>query len=181
MCGERAPFRPRRDPERVGRLHVEPPRTRVLDERIADRRDTVRDGEDDEAVIVPDQLVSGAQLLQLDGVGEPAEDPPHGVEEIAETGWPVDRDRNLAAAERKGLQHPGQAQVVVGVVMREEDLAQLDQADVRAQQLPLRALGAIEEQALAAATEEHRRGRALRGRHGAGRAEEDEIEVHGPS
>jgi len=68
---------------------------------------------------------------------------------------------------------------MVGVVVREEDLPQLDQADVRAQKLPLRALGAVEEQPLAAAAQEHRRRSALGSRHRARGAEEDEIEVHG--
>ena len=64
------------------------------------------------------------------------------------------------------------------MVVREEDLAELDQADVRPQQLALRALAAVEEQPVAAAPDEQRRRRALRGRHGAGSAEEDEVEIH---
>ena len=63
--------------------------------------------------------------------------------------------------------------------VREEDLAQLDEADVRAQELPLRALGAVEQQPLAAAPDERRGRRALGGRHRAGRPEEDDVEVHG--
>ena len=69
---------------------------------------------------------------------------------------------------------------MVGVEVREEDLAQLDQADRRAQQLPLRALAAVEQEPLAAAAHEERRRRPLRGRHRAGGAEEDDVEVHGP-
>ena len=68
-----------------------------------------------------------------------------------EPGRAVDRDRHLAAAERERLQHPGQPEVVVGVVVGEEDLAQVDQAERRAEQLALGALGAVEEQALAPA------------------------------
>lgn len=49
------------------------------------------------------------------------------------------------------------------------------------QKLALRALGAVEEQALAPAAKKHRRGRAMRGRHRARGTEKDKIEVHGPS
>ena len=91
---------------------------------------------------------------------------------------PVERERHLAPAERERLQHPGQAEEVVGVEVREEDLLEVDEADVRAQQLPLRPLAAVEEEPLAAAADERRRGRAARGRHRAGRAEEDHVEIH---
>ena len=60
----------------------------------------------------------------------------------------------------------------------EEDLAELDEPDGRAQHLPLRPLRAVDEQALAAAAHEQRARRALRGRHRAGRTEEDEVEIH---
>ena len=63
--------------------------------------------------------------------------------------------------------------------VREEHLAQIDEADARAQQLALRALAAVEKQALAAAADQQRGRRALRGRRRTGRAEEDEVEVHG--
>ena len=67
---------------------------------------------------------------------------------------------------------------MVGVEVRQEDLLQVDEADVRAQQLPLRSLAAVEEQPLPAAPHERRRRRAARGRHRAGGAEEDHIEIH---
>ena len=52
-------------------------------------------------------------------------------------------------------------------------------ADARAQQLALRPLGAVDEQPVAAAADQGRRGGALGGRRGAGRPEEDDVEVHG--
>ena len=69
---------------------------------------------------------------------------------------------------------------MVRVIVGEEDLAQLDEPDVRAQELALGALGAVEEEALAAAADECRRGRPLRGRHRARGAEKDDVEVHAP-
>jgi hypothetical protein len=55
---------------------------------------------------------------------------------------------------------------VVGVEVRDEDLLQLDEADVAAEQLALRPLGAVEEQLLPATAHEGRRKRTLRGRRG---------------
>ena len=63
--------------------------------------------------------------------------------------------------------------------VREEDLLELDQPDVAAQELPLRPFRAVEEQPLASAADERRRERALRRRRGPGRPEEDDVEIHG--
>ena len=63
--------------------------------------------------------------------------------------------------------------------MGQEHLAQLHEADVAAEELALRPFGAVEEQALAAATDERRGRCALGRRRGAGRPEEDDVEIHG--
>jgi putative nucleotidyltransferase with HDIG domain len=67
------------------------------------------------------------------------------------------------------------------VVVREEHLRQLDEADRGAQQLALRALAAVEEQALAAPAEQHAREAPLGRRNRARGAQKDQIEVHVPS
>ena len=69
--------------------------------------------------------------------------------EFREAWGAEDLDRHLAPAEREGLQHSGQPEVVIGVVVREEDLAQVDQPDRGPQQLALRSLAAVEQQAVA--------------------------------
>ena len=94
---------------------------------------------------------------------------------------PVEHERQLAPAQRERLQHPGHAEEVVGVEVREEDLLQVDEADVRAEELALRPLAAVEQQPLAAAADERGGGSAARGRHRAGRAEEDDVEIHAAS
>ena len=137
------------------------------------------DGKRRDAVLVPRERVARPQLHELVAVGQPPEDPAQRDEQVAQTRRAVDRDRRLAAAQRERLQHPGKAEVVVGVVVRQEDLVQVDEPDLRSQQLPLRPLGAVEQQPLAAAPDERRRGRAQRGRRRAGRPEEDDVEVHG--
>jgi len=68
---------------------------------------------------------------------------------------------------------------VVRVKVREEDVFEVDEPDVRAEQLSLRPLAAVDEHPVSAAAKE-RRGRPARGgRRGRRGPEEDEIEVHG--
>ena len=112
-------------------------------------------------------------------VGQPAEDPPESAQQLVEAGRPVDREWRLPSAEGERLQHPGQSEVVIGVVVREEDLVELDEADVAAQQLALRALPAVDQEPLAAPPDERRAERALCGRHGSRRPEEHDVQIHG--
>ena len=63
--------------------------------------------------------------------------------------------------------------------VRQEDVLEVDEPDVRAKELPLGSLAAVDEQPVTAPANE-RRGGAPRGRgSGGGGPEEDEIEVHG--
>ena len=68
---------------------------------------------------------------------------------------------------------------MIGVVVREEDLLEVDEPDVAAQELALRPLGTVDEEPLAAAPDERRRQRSPRRRHRARRPEEDDVELHG--
>ena len=88
------------------------------------------------------------------------------------------QSRLVPAAQRERLQHPRQAEEVVGVEVGQEDVLEVGQADDRALELPLRALGAVEEELLAAAPHEERRRSALCGRHRGRGAEEEKVEVH---
>ena len=56
---------------------------------------------------------------------------------------------------------------MIGVEVGQEDLLEIDEADVATQQLPLRSLRAVEEQPVAATAHERRAERPLRRRHGA--------------
>ena len=136
------------------------------------------DGKRHQAVVVAGERVAGTELPELVPVGELAEDPAQRVEQVDEPRRAVDRDRHLAPAQRERLEHAGQPEVVVGVVVGQEDLAEVDQPERRAEHLALGALGAVEEQAFAPAPDEQRGRRTVGGRHRAGRAEEDEVEVH---
>ena len=99
-------------------------------------------------------------------------------EQVDESPRAVDLERDLASTQGERLEHPRQAEDVIGVEVRDEDLAQLDQPDDGTQQLPLGSLRAVEEQALAPPADEQRRRRTLGRRHRARGAEEDEIQIH---
>ena len=60
----------------------------------------------------------------------------------------------------------------------EKDLLQVGEPHCRALELPLGALGAVEQEPLAAAAEQEGRRCTLRRRHRGRRAEEEEVEVH---
>ncbi len=90
---------------------------------------------------------------------------------------PYTASGSLALAQGEGLQHARQPQPVVGVEVRDEDAVEIRQPD-RAQQLALRAFPAVEQQAIAAAADEHRRQAAARARHRAGGTGEEQGEVH---
>ncbi len=77
--------------------------------------------------------------------------------------WIVERD--LPTAQREGLEHARQAEIVVGMEVREVDGLELDEADVAAQELPLSPLSAVEEEAFAATADQGRGERALGGGH----------------
>ena len=75
--------------------------------------------------------------------------------------------------EVEGLEHSGETEPVIGVQVRDEDLIQIREPD-RAQQLALRALAAVHEDAIAAPAHEQRgQTAALGGQRAAGACEED--------
>ncbi len=168
----------RRHAERIGGLHVEPARPIVFVERVPDRAHTVMHGNDEDAVAVPLERLTGAHLDGLDRIRQPADDPPQVAEELAEARRPIDGQRHLPLTEGKGLQHPRQAERVIGVVVRQEDLLEIRQAQRRTHQLALRSFCAVEEQALAAPPHEKRCRRPRGGRGTRRRTQEDDVEVH---
>jgi hypothetical protein len=154
-----------RNPQRLGGLEVEAPGTRVLGQAVAVRPDAVLDGEGEDAVIAALERVAGHELAQLDVVGELPEDPAEDPEKVDQARRAVDREWQLAASERERLQHPRQAEVVVGVVVRQEDLVQLDEPDRGAEELSLSAFAAVEEDPVSAAADQRSGQAAARGGH----------------
>ena len=109
---------------------------------------------------------------------EPADDRREHREQVAEPRRPVELEPLLAPAQVVGLEQPRQAEHVIGVVVAEEHDVEIDEPDLRAQQLALRALAAIEQDAIAAAPDQRRGGRAAGRRRRARGAQEDDVQVH---
>ena len=170
-----------RNPERRGRLDVEATRPRHLHEGVPIRDGAVRDLEDDHPVLAAVECVAGTKLHELERIREFPEDPLERAEEVDEPRRAVHGERKTPSAQGERLQHPGEAEVVVGVEVRDEHLRQLDEPDGRAEELALRPLAAVEEDALPAATDQRPRQPPARCRHGARRPQEDEVEVHASS
>ena len=168
-----------RDAQRVCGVDVEPPGPLRLHDRVPERLGAVLDRESLDRVVAPLEPLPRLELDDRQRVREPPEERVQPLEQFAQAARPVDRQRRLVpATQRERLQHPRQAEEVVGVEVREEDLLQVGQADRRPLQLALRPLAAVEQEPLAAAPDEERSRGALRRRHRGSRAEEDDVEVH---
>ena len=166
-----------RDAEARGQLGVEAPGPGLLDDRVAERAAAVADVEGRHLVAVVGDAVAGLEVDDLERVAQAPVDDAHRAHERDGAGRAVDGQRRLAVAQLEGLEHPGQPEPVVGVVVGEEDRLHVGQPD-RAQQLALGALAAVEEQPVAAAAQQRRGQAAAGGRHRAGGAGEEEREVH---
>ena len=167
-----------RDSETLCLLEVEAARARLLDQCVPVRRQAVLDRERLDSVIVPHDALARSQFDERQLVAQPPEDAPQNPEEIVEPWRSVHGQRHLAASEREGLQHSRQAEIVVGVVVRQEDLGKLDEPDRGTQKLALRPFAAVDEDPLSAAAEERAGEPTLGSGHGARGSEEDEVEVH---
>ena len=120
------------------------------------------------------------QLDQLERIRDVAHDPPQRDEELLEAGRAEDAKRSLAPVQLVGLEQAGHAQVVVGVVVRDVEVVDLDEPG-RALHLALGALAAVDEDAIPAGTHEQARRRPPCRRHRASGAEKDNVKVHAAS
>jgi putative nucleotidyltransferase with HDIG domain len=170
-----------RNAEALRFLEVETARPRFLDQHVAVRRDAVLHRESLDPVVRPLHPLTRCELDEGQLVAQPAEDAPEDPEQVVEPGWAEDGQRHIAAAKGERLQHPGQTEVVVGVVVGQEDLRELDEPDRGAQELALRPLAAIDEDPFAAAADQRAGEAAPGGRHRTRGSEEDEVEVHSQS
>jgi hypothetical protein len=138
----------------------------------------VRNVERRQAVAVSLEHVARLDLDELELIRQLADHALQRAEQVDEPARAVDVERQLAAAQRERLEHPRQPEDVIRVEVRDEHLLQLEQTHGRAQQLPLGALGTVEQKLVAAAAHEQRRRPALSRRHRARRAEKDDVQVH---
>jgi len=118
-----------RNSEATGLHEVEAAGTRLLDERVSVCREAVLDRERLDPVVGTLDRLARAELDEGELVAQASEHALQDPEEIDEARRPVDGQRNLAPAQGKRLQHPGEPEIVVGVVVRQEDLGELDEPD----------------------------------------------------
>ena len=131
-------------------------------------------------IAVAVQRVARLQLERVDRIAETPEDAPQGREQVVEPDGPGDDERQFPAPEREGLEHAGEAEVMVGVEVCDQDLGEIDEPDLRPQELPLRAFRAVDEDPVAAAPDKRRSRGSLSSRSRARRPKEHDVEVHAP-
>ena len=168
---------PSRTPSARAVVDVEAARPLVLDEGVAVGVDAVLDRERRDQERAEADLGVRLEVGELERVAGAPDDGPQPGEQPLEAGRPVDGQRPLARAQVERLDHPRQPEPVVEVEVGDEDGAEVGQAD-RAQELLLRALAAVEEDPLAAGAQQQRGKPAPRGGHRAGRAGEEQRDVH---
>src|SRR3954451_5316916 len=166
------------DAQPRGQLGVEAAGPVALDERVAVGLAAVADAQRVDLVAVElDDRVG----LEVDGgqaVLQAAEHrAPQRVQQRLGAGRAEDGERQGPVAQVEGLQHSRQPEPVVEVQVGEEDLGDLGQPHA-ADQLPLRALAAVDQELVGTAAQQRRGQAAAGGGHGAGGAGEEDREVH---
>ncbi|MNY21212.1 hypothetical protein D3C86_1547430 [compost metagenome] len=145
-------------------LGVEAAGPLVLDQGVADAADLVVGGDPQHAVVVEGDLPSRADLMVGDGEVSLADEPLEDVEEVQQAPRTVNGHRGGAAPELPGLHQAGQAEVMVGVQVGEQDVRDVVDPDADADQLALGAFPAVHQEAFAPALDEGGREASLRGR-----------------
>ena len=167
-------IRSRGHAQALGERWVEVPRPGVLDEHISKGRAAVMaHGHGGHPVSVVLHRLGGRKLDHAQLIRKPPIDEARIVHQAHQPWRPIDRQRLLAFAQPKGLQHPRQPQPVIGMEVREKDAIQIRQPN-RAHQLALRPLATVEQQTLGAAAHQDRGQPAARAGHGAAGAGEEE-------
>jgi hypothetical protein len=164
--------------ELARRVDVEPARALVLDDRVPDARHMVVGGERVDPVPGALHGLPGRERPHLDLVREPADHRLQDGHEIRKSCGPVEPQRRLTRPQRERLQHAGQAEDVVGMAVGDQDVVDVDQSDSRAQELALRPLAAVHQDAVAASPHEVAGGAAMGARRRTGGAQEEDAHVH---
>ncbi len=128
-------------------------------------------------VTVAIEHVARRELDQVELEPDPPGDPHGQRDQLAHAGRSVDGQRALPRAQVERLEQAGEAEPVVGVEVGQEHLGQLGQPH-RRHELALGPLAAVEQDAVAAPADEHRRQPAPGGRDRSAGAGEENREVH---
>jgi len=118
------------DAELVRGRDVEPARPPVLSQGISERGAPVPHRKRDEPVSVALDGIARRELHHPQLVGEAADHDRERVEQRFRPARTVDRDRDVAPAQRECLQHARQAEHVVGMEVGEEDVLEVDEPRV---------------------------------------------------
>ena len=177
--GEPAPERALGDPHLAREFGIEPPAAFFLDERVADRGlRAMLDGEREDRISLARDRRARRDLGDLERKGEPLDAEAVGaLEERVKPRRAPEAKRFGARLQRERAQQAEDAEDVIGVVVREEEVVERER-DAVAHHLALGALAAVDEQRFALADEGERRDAALDGGAGGGGAEEAEGEAH---
>jgi hypothetical protein len=132
-----------------------------------------------DAVVPQADRLAGTELDHFQRIRDPSDDHAQRAEQRTCSARSVHGDRDLTPAQPERFQHARKTEHVIGMEMRQEDVLEVDEPDVRAEELPLRPLAAVDEKAIPAAPDERRRRPTRRSRRRGGRSEEDEVEIHG--
>ena len=148
-----------------------------LVQRIAEHRTPMSPRHRRDRVAIALEGLSRLEFHEDQLKADPSRDAECGDEQLPQSRRSVDRKRTVTRAQVECLQQPWQSEPVVGVEVRDEDLVEVHETD-RADELALGALAAVEQDPVSAAPHEHRGQTAARGRNRAGRAGEEQREVH---
>ena len=117
---------------------------------------------------------TGAHLFHKEGEARPAHQALGVPQQLIQASGAEQQQRLLAAEQAIGLEQSRQPKVVIAVKVGQKDRVDTGQAH-RPHELPLRALPAIDENALAPADEQHGRRAAVDCRSGPGGTEEHKL------
>ena len=137
----------------------------------------MRDGHGRDPVAVALEHVARASSITWSVEADPARGAQSAGEELAQTPGAVDGERPVAATQIERLQQPGQAKPVVGVEVGEKTSVR-SASPTELTQLALRALAAVEQDAVGAAAKQHRGQPAPGGRDRAGGAGKEDRQIH---
>ena len=135
--------------------------------------------ERDKPVSVSLDGLAWPELHDPELVRQPSDHHAERLEQGSRPARAIDDDGQLATAQRECLEHSRQAQDVICVEVRQQDVLEIDETRVGSEQLTLRPFATVHKQAVASAPHESRRGAPRCRRRRAGRAEEEQVEIHG--
>ena len=111
-------------PERPGPVDVEPPEAIILDQSVAERTGSVVHGEGAPAVAAHRDVLTRLQLADMHFERHAIHtEPNRGSQDPASSPGSVDGDRLHPALKRHGAQQPHDTQEVIGMEVRQKDVA----------------------------------------------------------